>query len=350
MTEDLVEATLNPTDSALKDSGLSVKDINKVILVGGSTRIPAIQEAIKNKLGKDIHKGINPDECVALGAAIQGGVLTGEVHDVLLLDVTPLSLGIETLGGIATKIIERNTTIPTSKSQVFSTAVDNQPSVDINIVQGERRLANDNKHLGRFMLHGIASAPRGIPQIEVMFDIDANGILNVSAKDKGTGKEQKITITGSTGLSKEEINKMAKDAEKFAEEDRKKTELIELKNESDSLIYQGEKLLKENDKKIDENEKNKFKESKTILQKAIEKDNIEDMKKEKENIQKILQDIGMKMYQESQKQTQKNQEKKQEETNNKKNNKEEEIKKSKKENEEVINAKYTAKDKEKKDK
>ncbi|MDD2371336.1 MAG: molecular chaperone DnaK [Firmicutes bacterium] len=299
LTADLVAKTMGPTDTALKDAGLNASQIDKVILVGGSTRIPAVQDAIKKKLGKDPFKGVNPDECVALGAAIQGGVLTGEVHDILLLDVTPLSLGIETLGGIATRIIERNTTIPTSKSQVFSTAADNQPSVDINIVQGERQMAADNKSIGRFMLDGIAPAPRGIPQIEVSFDIDANGILNVSAKDKGTGKEQKITITGSTGLSDEEIDKMAKDAEMYAEEDRKKKESIEAKNTADSTIYQGDKLIKDNPDKIADEDKQKFETAKKVLEEAVSKDDVELIKTETENIQKVLEEIGAKIYQQA---------------------------------------------------
>lgn len=299
LTADLVEKTMGPTDTALKDAGLTASQIDKVILVGGSTRIPAVQDAIKKKLGKDPYKGVNPDECVALGAAIQGGVLTGEVHDILLLDVTPLSLGIETLGGIATRIIERNTTIPTSKSQVFSTAADNQPSVDINIVQGERQMAADNKSIGRFMLDGIAPAPRGIPQIEVTFDIDANGILNVSAKDKGTGKEQKITITGSTGLSDEEIEKMAKDAEMFAEEDRKKKESIEAKNNADSTIYQGDKLIKDSGDKIADEDKQKFETAKKVLEEAVSKDDVEAIKTETENVQKVLEEIGSKIYQQA---------------------------------------------------
>ena len=299
LTADLVEKTMGPTDTALKDAGLSPSQIDKVILVGGSTRIPAVQDAIKKKLGKEPFKGVNPDECVALGAAIQGGVLTGEVHDILLLDVTPLSLGIETLGGIATRIIERNTTIPTSKSQVFSTAADNQPSVDINIVQGERQMAADNKSIGRFMLDGIAPAPRGIPQIEVTFDIDANGILNVSAKDKGTGKEQKITITGSTGLSDEEIDKMAKDAEMYAEEDRKKKESIEARNHADSLIYQGDKLIKDSEGKVSEEDKAKFEAAKKELEDALSKDDTEKVKSETEKVQKVLEEIGAKIYQQA---------------------------------------------------
>ncbi|AMP20658.1 molecular chaperone DnaK [endosymbiont 'TC1' of Trimyema compressum] len=327
LTSDLVEATMGPTEASLKDAGLSAKDIDKVILVGGSTRIPAVQEAIQKKLGKEPYKGVNPDECVALGAAIQGGVLTGDVNDILLLDVTPLSLGIETLGGVATRIIERNTTIPTSKSQVFSTAADNQPSVDINIVQGERQMAVDNKSLGRFMLDGIPPARRGVPQIEVTFDIDANGILNVSAKDKGTGKEQKITITGSTGLSDEEIDKMAKDAEKYAEEDRKKKESIELKNEADSLIYQGDKLLADNGDKVSDEDKTKFEEAKKSLQEALTKDDAETIKSEKEKIQKVLEDIGAKIYQQAEKDSQGQEGAKQEE--------------------DVVDAEYTAEDKDK---
>ena len=327
LTSDLVEATMGPTEASLKDAGLSAKDIDKVILVGGSTRIPAVQEAIQKKLGKEPYKGVNPDECVALGAAIQGGVLTGEVNDILLLDVTPLSLGIETLGGVATRIIERNTTIPTSKSQVFSTAADNQPSVDINIVQGERQMAADNKSLGRFMLDGIPPARRGVPQIEVTFDIDANGILNVSAKDKGTGKEQKITITGSTGLSDEEIEKMAKDAEKYAEEDRKKKEAIELKNEADSLIYQGDKLLADNGDKVSDEDKTKFEEAKKALQDALTKDDADAIKSEKEKIQKVLEDIGAKIYQQAEQDSQGQDGAKQED--------------------DVVDADYTAEDKDK---
>ncbi|KAF0091224.1 MAG: molecular chaperone DnaK [Fusobacteria bacterium] len=299
LTADLVQKTMGPTETALKDAGLTASQIDKVILVGGSTRIPAVQDAIKKILGKEPFKGVNPDECVALGAAIQGGVLTGEVHDILLLDVTPLSLGIETLGGIATRIIERNTTIPTSKSQVFSTAADSQPSVDINIVQGERQMAADNKSIGRFMLDGIAPAPRGIPQIEVTFDIDANGILNVSAKDKGTGKEQKITITGSTGLSDDEIEKMAKDAEIYAEEDRKKKESIEAKNNADSTIYQGDKLIKDNTDKIAEEDKQKFEEAKKALEEVVSKDDVEGIKTETEKVQKVLEEIGAKIYQQA---------------------------------------------------
>ncbi len=258
LTHDLVEATRGPVEDALKDASLSSSDIEKVLLVGGSSRIPAVQDLVKNIIGKEPQRDINPDECVALGAAIQGGVLTGEVKDLLLLDVTPLSLGIETLGGVATKLIERNTTIPTKKSQIFTTAADGQTDVDIHVVQGEREMAADNTTLGRFQLTGIPAARRGVPQIEVTFDIDANGIVNVSAKDQGSGKEQKITITSSTNLTDEEIDKKVKEAEKFAEDDKKKKESIEVKNNAESLVYQARKTLE--DAKVEGSEKDKIEE------------------------------------------------------------------------------------------
>ena len=255
MTESLVKRSLEPCKKALADAGMSPSEINEVVLVGGSTRIPAIQEAVKQLFGKEPNRSVNPDEVVAVGAAVQGGVLAGDVKDVLLLDVTPLSLGIETLGGVMTKLIERNTTIPTRKSQVFSTAADNQTSVDVHVVQGEREMSADNKSLGRFELVGIPAAPRGVPQIEVTFDIDANGIINVSAKDLGTNKEQAIKITAKSGLSEEEIDRMVKDAEAHAEEDKAKKEAITAKNSLDNLVYQTEKLLSENKDKLPENEK-----------------------------------------------------------------------------------------------
>lgn len=299
LTEHLVEATMEPARKALKDADLSPADIEKVILVGGSTRIPAVQEAVKKLTGKDPHKGINPDECVAIGAAVQGGVLTGEVKDVLLLDVTPLSLGIETLGGVFTKLIERNTTIPTKKSQIFSTAADNQTAVDIHVLQGERQMAADNITLGRFQLGGIMPAPRGIPQIEVTFDIDANGIVNVSAKDKGTGKEQKITITASTNLSDEEIEKKVKEAEKFAEEDRKKKEAIEIRNKADSMVYETEKALKEVGDKISGDDKTKVESALEGLKKSLEGDNTEEIKKATEELTSAFHVLSQKMYEQA---------------------------------------------------
>ena len=296
LTADLVEKTMGPVRQALNDSGLKVEEINKVLLVGGSTRIPAVQEAVKNFTGKEPFKGINPDECVAMGAALQAGVLGGEVDGLLLLDVTPLSLGVETMGGVMTKVIERNTTIPTKKSQTFSTAADNQTQVQINVLQGEREFARDNKQLGLFTLDGIAPAPRGIPQIEVTFDIDANGIVNVSAQDKGTGKEQKITISSSTNMSKDDIDKAVKDAEKFAEEDKKHREEIEQKNEAENLCYAVEKLLKDNGDKIDENDKTDLSAKVSALKDSIKANNLEDIKAKKDELQKAMYAVSEKLY------------------------------------------------------
>lgn len=299
LTAHLVEASMGPTRKALEDAKLTAADIHKVILVGGSTRIPAVQEAVKKLTGKDPHKGVNPDECVAIGAAIQAGVLTGEVKDVLLLDVTPLSLGIETLGGVFTKLIERNTTIPTRKSQIFSTAADNQTAVDIHVLQGERQMASDNVTLGRFQLSGILPAPRGIPQIEVTFDIDANGIVHVSAKDKGTGKEQSIAITASTNLSDEEIQKKVREAEQFAEEDKKKKEAIEIRNKADSMVYETEKALKEVGDKISPEDKTKVESALETLKKTLEGDNIEEMKKATEELTNAFHVLSQKMYEQT---------------------------------------------------
>lgn len=300
LTHDLVEATIEPTRKALADSGLSVGEIDKILLVGGSSRIPAVQEAIKRVLGKEPTKNVNPDECVAVGAAIQGGVLVGEVKDVLLLDVTPLSLGIETLGGVFTRIIDRNTTIPTSKSQVFSTAADNQPSVDIHVLQGERDFAADNKTLGRFELTGIPAAPRGVPKIEVTFNIDANGIVNVKAKDMGTGKEQAITITSSGGLQQDEIDRMVKEAEVHAAEDKAKKEEIEVKNNADSLVYQAEKAIKDFEGKADAATLEQVKTAKDALKSAIEAGNVEDIKAKSEELTKPLYELSTKMYEQAQ--------------------------------------------------
>ncbi len=300
LTSHLIDKTMEPVKLALRDADLSPGDIEKVILVGGSIRIPAVQEAVKKLIGRDPQKDINPDECVAIGAAIQGGVLSGEVKDLLLLDVTPLSLGIETLGGVTTRLIERNTTIPTKKSQVFTTAADSQTSVDVHVLQGEREMAADNVTLGRFQLTGIPPAPRGVPQIEVTFDIDANGIVNVSAKDLGTGKEQKITITASTNLSDEDIEKKVKEAEKFAEEDKKKKEAIEVRNNADSIVYQTEKTLKELEGKVSDDEKAKVEEKLAELKKALEGDNIEEIKTKTEELTQEFYQISQKMYEQTQ--------------------------------------------------
>lgn len=297
LTADLVEATVEPMRKALKDAGLTVDQINKVILVGGSTRIPAVQEAVKKVTGKEPFKGINPDECVAIGAAIQGGVLGGEVKDVLLLDVTPLSLGLETEGHIFTKLIERNTTIPTSKSQVFSTAADGQTTVEIHVLQGERQMAYDNKTLGRFQLTGIAPAPRGVPQIEVTFSIDNNGIVNVSAKDKATGNEQQITITASTNLSEEEINQRVKEAEEFAEQDKKRKEEVETLNHADSLIYETEKTLRENGDKLSEEDKNAVQSEIDAFKKVREGNNADEIKGAMEGFTQKVYAVFGKLYQ-----------------------------------------------------
>ncbi|SDM82984.1 molecular chaperone DnaK [Fictibacillus solisalsi] len=299
LSSDLVERTMGPTRQALNDAGFSPSDIDKVILVGGSTRIPAVQEAIKKFTGKDPFKGVNPDEVVALGAAIQGGVITGDVKDVVLVDVTPLSLGIETLGGVFTKLIDRNTAIPTTKSQVFSTAADNQPSVDIHVLQGEREMAAHNKTLGRFQLSDIPPAPRGVPQIEVSFDIDANGIVNVRAKDLGTNKEQSITIKSSSGLSEEEIEKMVRDAEENAEADKKRREEIDLRNEADQLIFATDKTLKDLEGKVDEAEVTKANEAKEELKTALEGQDIEAVKTKKDALSEVVQQLSVKLYEQA---------------------------------------------------
>ena len=299
LTADLVEATMGPTRQALKDAGLSVDDIHKVILVGGSTRIPAVVEAIKKLTGKEPSKGVNPDEVVALGAAIQAGVLTGDVTGVVLLDVTPLSLGIETLGGVMTRLIDRNSTIPTSKKQVFSTAADNQTTVEIHVLQGEREFARDNKTLGRFTLSDLPPAPRGIPQIEVAFDIDANGIVNVSAKDLGTGKSQRITITSSSGLSKDEVERMVKEAELNAEADRKQREETELRNQADSLIYQTDKTIKDLGDKASAEEKEKAEAAKANLQQALSGTDVDAIKKAYEELTSAIQALSVKLYEQA---------------------------------------------------
>ncbi|WP_438819062.1 molecular chaperone DnaK [Bittarella massiliensis (ex Durand et al. 2017)] len=299
LTADLVEATMAPVRQALKDSGLSASELHKVLMVGGSSRIPAVQEAVKNFIGKDPFKGINPDECVAIGAAIQGGVLGGDVEGILLLDVTPLSLGIETMGGVSTKIIERNTTIPTKKSQIFSTAADNQTSVEVHVLQGEREMAADNKTLGRFHLDGIAPAPRGVPQIEVTFDIDANGIVHVYAKDLGTGKEQNITITSSTNMSKDDIDKAVKDAEAFAEQDKKRREEIDVKNSADQMVYQTEKSMADLGDKLQGEEKSALEEKLTALKSAISGGNVDEMKQKTEELQKKFYEVSERVYKEA---------------------------------------------------
>lgn len=299
LSSSLVERTMEPTRQALRDAGLSSNDIDKVILVGGSTRIPAVQDAIKKETGKEPHRGVNPDEVVAMGAAVQGGVLTGDVKDVVLLDVTPLSLGIETMGGVFTKLIERNTTIPTSKSQTFSTAADNQPAVDIHVLQGERPMSADNKTLGRFQLADIPPAPRGVPQIEVTFDIDKNGIVSVKAKDLGTQKEQTITIQSNTSLSDEEIERMVKEAEANAEADAKRKEEADLKNEADQLVFMTEKTLKDLEDKVSEEEKQEAEAAKEELKAALEANNFEDIKTKRDALQEVVQKLSMKLYEQA---------------------------------------------------
>ena len=297
LTADLVEKTMGPVKQALSDSKLSINDINKVLMVGGSSRIPAVINAVKNLIGKEPFKGINPDECVAIGAAIQAGVLGGEVEGLLLLDVTPLSLGVETMGGVMTKIIDRNTTIPTKKSQIFSTAADNQPQVEINVLQGEREFARDNKKLGDFILSGIAPAPRGIPQIEVTFDIDSNGIVNVSAKDLGTGKQQNITIKSDTHMSKDDIAKAVAEAEKYAAEDKKRRETVDEKNAAENMAYSAEKLIKENGDKIDSSDKSEMETKAANVREAIKTDDIDKIKAAREDLEKCVQGVSTKLYQ-----------------------------------------------------
>ena len=300
MTSDLVDRTIVCVNKALSDAHMTPKDINKVLLVGGSSRIPAVQEAIKRTMGQEPAHGVNPDECVAMGAAIQAGVLAGDVKDVLLLDVTPLSLGIETMGGVMTKIIDRNTTIPTSKKQIFSTATDNQPSVDIHVLQGEREMAADNKTLGRFELSGIPAAPRGVPQIEVAFDIDANGIVNVSAKDLGTGKEQKITITSSGSLSKEEVDKMVKEAQANEAADKKRKEAVEARNQADTLIYQAEKTIKDMNGKGHDDQIKKVQDAIAALKETMKSDDTDKIKADTEALQKPLYELSAELYKQNQ--------------------------------------------------
>ncbi len=304
LTADLVEATMGPVKQALSDSGLKPSDINKVLLVGGSTRIPAVQEAVKNFMGKEPFKGINPDECVALGASLQGGVLAGDVKGLLLLDVTPLSLGVETLGGLTDRIIERNTIIPAKKSKVYSTAADGQTSVEIRVLQGEREMANDNKLLGNFQLSGIPAAPRGVPQIEVTFDIDANGIVNVSAKDLGTGREQSITITSSTNMSKDDVEKAVREAEQFAAADKKRREGIDIRNNADQVIYQVEKTMTDMGDKLDAGKKQELEAKVAALKEAMKGENLDDIKAKQEELQKLLYDASAQMYQAAQAQGQ----------------------------------------------
>ncbi len=297
LTADLVEATMGPVNQALSDAGISASELDKILLVGGSTRIPAVQDAVKRITGKDPFKGINPDECVASGAAIQGGVLGGEVKGLLLLDVTPLSLGLETLGGVATKIIERNTTIPAKKSQIFSTAADGQTSVEIHVLQGEREMAKDNKTLGMFHLDGIPAAPRGVPQIEVTFDIDANGIVHVSAKDMGTGKEQNITITSSTSMSKDDIEKAVKEAEQFADQDKKAREAVDTRNAADQMVFQSEKAITDLGDKLDAADKSELQSKIEALKAALKSDNLDDIKAKQEDLQKKFYEVSSKVYQ-----------------------------------------------------
>ena len=306
LTHDLVEATMGPVNQALSDAGLSANELDKILLVGGSTRIPAVQEAVKRITGKEPFKGINPDECVACGAAIQGGVLGGEVKGLLLLDVTPLSLGLETLGGVATKIIERNTTIPTKKSQIFSTAADGQTSVEIHVLQGEREMARDNKTLGMFHLDGIPAAPRGVPQIEVTFDIDANGIVHVSAKDLGTGKEQNITITSSTSMSKEDIEKAVREAEQFADQDKKAREAVDTRNAADQMVFQSEKAIADLGDKLEAMDKSELEAKVAALKEALKGDNLDDIKAKQEDLQKKFYEVSSKVYQQANPQGQPN--------------------------------------------